>query len=254
MDGLKIRYIIHDTTNGGTDNGISRSAISNFTEQVAEELGLDYQDYNLYDIVHELNNDPELMELAQEIYTPYPIDNSWTDAYKAYYQKAIDERTAPGVAEIPDELVYRKIHPLLKQLADEILPPCRAKAAADAEERERIMSKVKEIKTTENSIEDEGGQTVEYFHVVTLKNGATYSFNDRNLFDVGRVINPAYQIAEGVRPGGICSLQDNGEYVWKTFVGGKEGWSVVRPLTEDETYGFLAVANYCGHCNSEMRI
>lgn len=254
MDGLKIRYIIHDTTNGGTDNGISRSAISNFTEQVAEELGLDYQDYNLYDIVHELNNDPELMELAQEIYTPYPIDNSWTDAYKAYYQKAIDERTAPGVAEIPDELVYRKIHPLLKQLADEILPPCRAKAAADAEERERIMSKVKEIKTTENSIEDEGGQTVEYFHVVTLKNGATYSFNDRNLFDVGRVINPAYQIAEGVRPGGICSLQDNGEYVWKTFVGGKEGWSVIRPLTEDETYGFLAVANYCGHCNSEMRI
>ena len=46
-----MRYIIHDTTNGGTDNGISRSAISNFTEQVAEELGLDYQDYNLYDIV-----------------------------------------------------------------------------------------------------------------------------------------------------------------------------------------------------------
>ena len=34
-----MRYIIHDTTNGGTDNGISRAAILHFTEQVAEELG-----------------------------------------------------------------------------------------------------------------------------------------------------------------------------------------------------------------------
>ena len=147
-----MRYIIHDTTNGGTDNGISRAAILHFTEQVAEELGLDYQDYNLYDIVHELNNDSELMQLAQEIYTPFPVLKGWTDEYKAYYQKAIDERTAPGVADIPDELVYRKIRPLLKQLADEILPPRRAKATAEAEKRERIMSKVKEIKTTENSI------------------------------------------------------------------------------------------------------
>lgn len=249
-----MRYIIHDTTNGGTDNGISRAAILHFTEQVAEELGLDYQDYNLYDILHELNNDSELMQLAQEIYIPFPVLKGWTDEYKAYYQKAIDERTAPGVAEIPDELVHRKIRTLLGQLADEILPPRKAKSVADAEKRERIMSKVKEIKTTENSIEDEGGPTVEYFHVVTLKNGATYSFNDRNLFDVGRIINPAYQIAEGLRPGGICSLQDNGEYVWKTSAGKEEGWSVVRPLTEDETYAFLAVANYCGHCNSEMRI
>lgn len=160
-----MRYVIHDTTSGGTENGISRSAISNFVEQVAEELGLDYQDYNLYDILHELNNDSELMQLAQEIYTPFPILKGWTDEYKAYYQKAIDERTAPGVAEIPDELIHRKIRTLLRQLADEILPPRRAKAVANAEKRERIMSKVKEIKTTENSIEDEGGQTVEYFHV-----------------------------------------------------------------------------------------
>lgn len=84
-----MRYIIHDTTNGGTDNGISRSAISNFTEQVAEELGLDYQDYNLYDIVHELNNDSELMQLAQEIYTPFPVLKGWTDEYKAITKKPL---------------------------------------------------------------------------------------------------------------------------------------------------------------------
>jgi hypothetical protein len=90
--------------------------------------------------------------------------------------------------------------------------------------------------TALETITDEGGETKIAHHTVTLPNGSQFRFADRNVFDFGRVINPDYEIAPGIR-GGLR----NGD-VWETFISGEkhlpeikyqenglpEGWTVIE--------------------------
>lgn len=248
-----MRYTLNDTTAYGIYNGISESDISNYVSETAKALGLDILDYDARDIEHILNKDPELKRLAQETYTPYPIQDGWSEEYREYYRRAAADRTAPGYADIPDAVVYEKICAILEAIANEILPPRRAKAENDAREREHIMGKIESIKTSEKSIKDEGGWTMVYIHQVKMKSGTVLEYEDRNVFDFGRVINPNYPIMEGLGPGGLYTRQKDGTYVWQVFSEG-QGWMPVRPLTEDETYAVLAITKYCGHHNAGIRM
>lgn len=244
-----MEYRIH--TNN--DDGISEFDIQKYTHKTAEALGLEIYDYDVVSIAIQLSCDSDFEQLAQDTYTPYPIHDNWCDEYKKAYQVAIEERSAPGTADIPNEVVYKKIYEILEQKAKEVVPPRRAKQEADRQEREQIMSKIASVETKAVTIEDEGGRTVMYQHKVTMQSGTVYEFQDRNIFDFGRVINPKYSIAEGVKPGGLCSRDTDGDYIWQTFNDSK-GWVPVRPLTEEETFAYLAVSKYCGHCNCGRRM
>jgi len=70
--------------------------------------------------------------------------------------------------------------------------------------------KVKDIK-------DEGGKTKLIQHTLTLSDGSKLLFEERNVFDFGRVINPAYSIAEGKDPGGLPASDDKGTFYWNDF-------------------------------------
>lgn len=91
----------------------------------------------------------------------------------------------------------------------------------------------------EYSERDEGGKTKSYKHIVTV-DGETFVFKERNLFDVGRVINPAYKISNGFFEGGIPSCKD-GKWIW---LGLDDGWKEVREMTENETKAFEIVRKY----------
>ena len=96
---------------------------------------------------------------------------------------------------------------------------------------------------------DEGGRTKSYRHIITI-NGKTYTFCERNIFDFGRVINPDYEISNGVK-GGLASLE-NEKWIWKDYAG-RDGWIKVRDMTEDEEHAFLIVQKY-GYQSSEIRM
>jgi len=248
----QMQYVLHDTTAYGIYNGISGSAVEDFIFETAKELGLNILDYDNRSILREINHDAKLKAMAQEIYRPYPIQDGWTDEYKTIRQKAIEDRTAPGVAEIPDVIVYQMIREILTKLADKLLPKRRAEEAAAAKERKDIMRNIDNIITGKYAIEDEGGKTTQYIHTVTMKNGETFQFSDRNVFDFGRVINPLYPISEDIKSGGLC-LMRNGKPYWMDAKQG-QGLVPVRPLLENEKNAFNAVAKYCGHCNSGIRM
>lgn len=59
-------------------------------------------------------------------------------------------------------------------------------------------------------VQDEDGQVNAYIHSVTLSNGRTLQFSERNIFDFGRVINPNYAIAEGREKGGLVQPLHDG--------------------------------------------
>ena len=70
----------------------------------------------------------------------------------------------------------------------------------------------------------------DYYAIVELTDPSTnesLTFNCRNIFDVGYVINPEYKIAEGISGGLIIDNQ------WHEFKEGK-GWYPIRKLTEFE--------------------
>lgn len=96
---------------------------------------------------------------------------------------------------------------------------------------------------------DEGGRTKSYRHFITI-NGKMYIFCERNIFDFGRVINPDYEISDGIK-GGLASYKD-GKWIWEAFVE-KYGWEKVRDMTEDEEHAFLIVQKY-GYQSSQVRM
>lgn len=100
------------------------------------------------------------------------------------------------------------------------------------EELEIIRRSIQSISTSEKSITDEGGKTKEYTHTIKFYDGEQLIFTERNIFDFGVVVNPAYSVAPGVSPGGLC-LNHEGNYYWHEFADGK-GWIPVRELTENE--------------------
>ncbi len=246
-----MKYRIQDMFNYGVDNGISEYAIEHYVHKRAEEIGLDFFDYSTWKIAHELSRDKELEKLAQETYVPYPIHENWSEEYKARYRKMIQDRTAPGVADIPDELVYGKVDKILQEIADRILPERRAKEAAVEKEKADLLAHIEKITTSSKKVKDEGGYTIEYIHTVEMRSGNVYTFSDRNVFDVGRVINPTYEIVPG-KKGGIASIH-HGQMYWESF-SHKNGWEPVRPLTEEERIALTFVTKYRGHCHWSMRM
>lgn len=67
--------------------------------------------------------------------------------------------------------------------------------------------------------------------VRSLTDGVELTFDCRNIFDFGYVVNPGYEIAPG-KKGGIVTIKDEVWY-WQYFVDGN-GWQIVRALTDFE--------------------
>ena len=247
-----MNYTIHDMTAYGIYNGISATDIRDFTAREASSLGLELFDYSCDEIARKLSHDPELEQLAQDTYIPFPEHDTWSDEAKNYHRKAVENRTAPGRADIPDDLIYAKIRAELRALAERILPARQAAAESAERERMEIMKHIKNIETEKTDIFDEGGKTVCFTHRVTMKSGAVFTFADRNIFDVGRVINPCYPILPDSDPGGIVSKLDDGTLSW-SISGPNGGFIDARPLSEDEIRAYYAIVNYCGFADPSQR-
>lgn len=104
--------------------------------------------------------------------------------------------------------------------------------------------------TQECKKEDEGGKTIKYIHTLLL-NGKTYVFSERNVFDVGRVINPEYEIVKGSK-GGLAKCENN-KWFWMDFVSGK-GYVKTRDMDKDEEHAYLAVQKYGKFAKSNIRM
>lgn len=115
-----------------------------------------------------------------------------------------------------------------------------------------IRKSIVAINTLERTVTDEGGKTKEYVHTITFHNGEQLTFTERNVFDFGIVINPAYSVLPESKPGGLC-LNNNGTYQWHEFIDGK-GWFPVRELTENEKTAlkYLQAFGKLSGCNIRM--
>ena len=111
------------------------------------------------------------------------------------------------------------------------------------------MSLVASVHTEERVISDESGKTTVYIHTITAKSGTVYRYQDRNVFDFGRTINPLYSVDEE-HDGGLA-LTENGILMW--YVLGDNGWLASRPLNEEELAAF-EVMNYIGHAGHGIRM
>lgn len=118
--------------------------------------------------------------------------------------------------------------------------------------REAIKQSIFAIETTEKMITDEGGKTKEYIHTITFHDGEKLTFIERNLFDVGVVINPSYSISQEIESGGLCMDLD-GIKQWYNFTG-DAGWQPVRELTVNEITALEYLHIFGGFSGARTRI
>lgn len=88
---------------------------------------------------------------------------------------------------------------------------------------------------------------------ITIKStGERLQFTERNLFDFGKVVNPAYAIKEGMAPGGVLGQDENGDTSWQTYT--KSGWEFVRKATDAELIAtkYIGLAGY--YANAWIRM
>lgn len=119
----------------------------------------------------------------------------------------------------------------------------------EIKEKEELVSKVDEWIIKERQISDEGGKTKLYTHHFSI-GGESLDYIERNMFDVGVVINPAYNVMPGVS-GGIAIMKD-GTLEWNTI--GENGWHPVRPLTDNEIVCYTIIAKYGKFANTIARM
>lgn len=125
------------------------------------------------------------------------------------------------------------------------------KRAAAQREKEALLAKVDTWDISSRTITDEGGRTQVHTHIFQI-GGEKLVYTERNVFDFGIVINPAYQVAEDVEVGGIA-LEIDGVLQWHTF--GKDlGWVPVRPLTEHEKICHEIIAKYGKYAGWNIRM
>lgn len=117
------------------------------------------------------------------------------------------------------------------------------------EEKEVLLSKVDNWEITEHEISDEGGKTTVYIHQFRIGD-EKLSFAERSVFDLGVVINPEYDISTNCR-GGIA-LNKNGSLDWYTL--DNNSWSVVRPLTENESICHSIISKYGKFSKTTVRM
>jgi hypothetical protein len=81
----------------------------------------------------------------------------------------------------------------------------------------------------------EGGAEPSYLYTLRGASGREWRFRDRNIFDFGRVVNPAYPILPGRAEGGLCNTDpETGTRYWMDFQG-QGGWCKVRDLDPEES-------------------
>lgn len=85
----------------------------------------------------------------------------------------------------------------------------RERKIKEFEEEKAKMLKGVQWDIEEHSLCDEGGSTKCYIHTIIINN-ETFVFQERNIFDFGRVINPCYSISPGIESGGIMLRDDDG--------------------------------------------
>lgn len=247
-----MNYSLNDTTSYGIYNGISSFDLTPYIMTRAEEIGCSHLDYRVSKIVHMVNEDKDLLRMAQESYQPYPCDPSWREDYKAEYIAQMENKTAPGYGVVPDEAVYAIIDAALEEAYITVTKPRMAEMQKRIQEREAAEAFFVSIDTTVADITDEGGKTAMFTHTFVTKSGRTLVFTDRNVFDFGRVINPSYPILPGMEPGGLALRNRDGVMTWRDF-SAEEGWKPVRPLDEEENAAFI-VMDYIGHSYSRLRM
>lgn len=92
--------------------------------------------------------------------------------------------------------------------------------------REKMLESLS-VKILKKGKSKSNGDIYAYVEITDKETGETKKFNCRNVFDVGYVINPLYEIAPNVE-GAIVNRN-----MWQTFYDNK-GWIDVRELTETE--------------------
>lgn len=153
------------------------------------------------------------------------------EAYLKWIREMIEEGTSPeGAAEREELRQERREY--------------EAKAAAWEAAKEKAVAEVDSWVIDEKEIWDEGRKTKEYIHTLMIKS-ETYKFKERNIFDVGRVINPMYNIAEGIK-GGIVIMIDGAPW-WQYN-------DPVRPLTENERKCYDIVLKYGKYINAGIKM
>lgn len=125
----------------------------------------------------------------------------------------------------------------------------KKKTATAQREKELVGLEVKEVEEHET---DEGGKTKTYRITVKI-NGREWVFIDRNVFDVGRCVNPAYAIATGHENGGLGVIGKDGGAYWEKFTH-ENGWEKAREMEPDEARAFKVVLSYYGHAKSLIRM
>lgn len=238
-----MRYELNDTTAYGIYNGLSESDIRNMLGTEAEKIGLSIVDYSSDEITRTLNRDPELKAIAQAHYVPYPVDESWGSDYKANWRKMSEAGTAPGYGEVSDDIVRQKLSAILDDILENVVAPRKKKELEERERQQEILSHVVSVTTKERDIRDEGGLTKQYTHEVLMPSGETYVFVDRNVFDVGRVIN--YN--------GAMLIMEDGVIGWSRWVDGA-GWDFEPANEEDEAVQAYCAAALYGFANSTIRM
>jgi hypothetical protein len=177
-----------------------------------------------------------------------PEGHGYADWYVEFLKKVRFYRLRPESVE----LLERSFKPVLEAL-DGKLAKITEEERAENIRRERIKASVKSCDTTKEQTTDEGGKTMTYYHIVTMHDGTRLQFKERNLFDVGRIINPNYNITPTEKePGGLLS-NENGILVWQDYIAG-EGWYTVRELTENEATAMAYIKEFGPYAHSYVRM
>lgn len=164
----------------------------------------------------------------------------------------------PECEHISAGWVYRILNAITNEQCDALIALNAARVAAKEEaerkaeeeyqcEKTELLSQVDSWDITEKTISDEGGKTKMYTHTFRI-GGETLTYTERNVFDCGVVVNPAYSIADGVT-GGIA-LRRNDTLCW---VGG-DNWDSIRELTPAETACITIINKYGKFAGGWMRM
>lgn len=78
------------------------------------------------------------------------------------------------------------------------------------------------------------------YYTIKFKNGNSYKWNERNIFDFGTVYNPCFSVCEGKESGGLVKKNKDGKYVFEIYENNK-GWKDVRQLTDEELESYNIV-------------
>lgn len=117
-------------------------------------------------------------------------------------------------------------------------------------EKKTILAKVDDWSVKVSEIHDEGGKTKEYTHSFQI-NGESLSYTERNIFDVGVVINPCYSVHPDMEPGGIAIKKDG---ILQWHVWDQSGWHPVRPLTKEEVICYTIITKFGKFSKSGIRM